>query len=149
MQICELFCSTYWYLCITATKNFAFGSGRKPTISRLVRYLRRRRKKIFNILVSDCRTETLFYGVYIIDFFAGSKGGGARPPPTFRGGGASVPPAPPGATPMCMSTCCVMRARRCYDQADWIELFTYRCRTVPHARKYSGSSFARCLQPMM
>ena len=45
---------------------------------------------------------------------------------------------------MSTGTCCVMRARRCYDQADWIELFTYRCRTLPHAKKYSGSSFARC-----
>ena len=55
--------STYWWLCIIATTNFAFGSGRNRAISRLVRYSRRRREKIFNISVSDCRTETLFYGV--------------------------------------------------------------------------------------
>ena len=24
--------STFWYLCIIAARNFAFGSGRKPTI---------------------------------------------------------------------------------------------------------------------
>ena len=78
--------STYWYLGIISTRNFAFGSGRNRAISRLVYYSRRRREKTFNISAWDCRTDTILWCLKYWLFFAGSKGGGpvcSAPPPGF------------------------------------------------------------------